>query len=305
MPRQEIEAGGLRWVHIHQPTEDDLVFVKNLHPFDEIVLDYLVSPTLHPSLEEFGDHLFFILHFPIIFRSDTPNRAVEVDFLLTKRMLITFTYERYQRLETLFQNCQEEERLRAKYFRTHSGYILFMVLERLYRLMIRDRDYMEKSINKLERAIFRRADERLVERISQLMRDILDFRRVFRTQGNVLMHLPKALRRLFGMSSTPQFTSIIVTHDRIQTLIDNHKDTIDALQTTYRSLVDNRISRIVKVLTIFSAIILPMSLVASLWGMNLQSLPLQDGPYGFLVVLGLMLLVALALIWGFTRARWL
>ncbi len=296
---------GLRWVHISQPTQGDHDYIRSLHAFDEIVLDYLAAPTLHPSLEEFGSHVFFILHFPIIFRSDTPNRAVEVDFLLTKDMLITITYQRYGRLDALFQHCQEDERLGKKYFRAHSGYMLYMVLERLYHLMIRDRDYMEKAINKLERAIFSRADEALVEQISQLMRDILDFRRVFGTQSNILTHLPKALRRLLGKSSTPQFTNIVVTHDRIQTLIDNHKETIDALQTTYRSLVDNRISRIVKVLTIFSAIILPMSLLASIWGMNQAYMPLRDGPYDFWIVLGLIFFVGLTLMWGFKRVRWL
>lgn len=305
MPRQEIALGGLRWIHVNQPTAEDLAFVKSLHAFDSIVLDYLASPTLHPSLEEFGDHIFFILHFPIIFRSDHPNRAVEVDFLLTKDLIITFTYGHYQRLETLFEHCQTDAHRQARYFRVHSGYILYMILERLYHLMIRDRDYIEKSINKLERAIFAKADESLVERISNLMRDILDFRRVFSTQDSILTHLPKALRRLYGTSSTPKFTNIMVTHDRIHMLIDNHKETIDSLQTTYRSIIDNRISRIVKVLTIFSAIILPMSLIASIWGMNQRALPLAKGPLDFWIVLSLMALTALTMIAAFKRARWL
>lgn len=305
MSRQEIEMNGLRWIHISQPTPEDYAYVRGLHAFDAIVLDYLASPTLHPSLEEFGSHIFFILHFPIIFRSNTPNRAVEVDFLLTKNTLITFTYERYERLEALFKHCREDEKLHAKYFRAHSGYLLYMVLERLYHLMIRDRDYMEQAINKLEKAIFARADEKLAVQISHLMRDILDFRRVFSTQSNVLTHLPKALRRFLGKSTVPQFTNIIVTHDRIQTLISNHKDTIDSLQTTYRSLVDNRISRIVKVLTVFSAIILPMSLIASVWGMNHTYMPLQDGPYDFWIVIGLMLIVGMTLIWAFKREKWI
>lgn len=305
MPRQEIAQGGLRWIHINQPTAEDITFIKSLHAFDTIVLDYVSSPTLHPSLEEFGDHIFFILHFPIIFRSEHPNRAIEVDFLLTKNLIITLTYEHYQRLETLFKHGQTDARLQARYFRSHSGYVLYMILERLYHLMIRDRDYIEKSISKLERAIFAKADESLVERISSLMRDILDFRRVFSTQDSILKHLPKALRRLYGTSPGPQFTNILVTHDRLRMLIDNHKETIDALQTTYRSLIDNRISRIVKVLTIFSAIILPMSLIASIWGMNQQFMPLRDGPYDFWIVISLILGIALVMIFALKRARWL
>lgn len=305
MARQEIAAGKLRWIHIHQPTADDFAYVRSLHVVDELVMDYLSTPTLHPSLEEFGDHLYFILHFPVIYRSNQDNQAIEVDFLMTKNILITVTYEKYDRLDKLFRTWQQDEKLQAKNLRRHSGFVVYLILEHLYRQMIRDRDYIEETINRLERKVFASAAESLVEEISDLARDVLDFRRVFTTQSSVLTFLPQAMQRLFGERALPKFTNIVVTQDRIQRLIDNHKETIDALQSTHTALIDSRISRIVKVLTIFSALILPLSFLASVWGMNQRVMPWRDGPYDFWLVVGLMLAIMLAMIAGFRKAKWL
>lgn len=305
MARQEVSRGELTWIHMYEPTREDFEFLQGLHSFDEIVMDYISSPTLHPSLEEFGDNIYFILHFPVIFRTNGHNRAVEVDFLMTKNALITCTYERYEQLEKLFERCQGDEALRSKYFRSHSGYILYLVLEQLYQRMIEDRDYIEKSIDLLEQNIFSAADERLVEDISQVARDILDFRRVFKTQSSVLVLLPQALERMLGKDSIPKFTNIVVTQSRIEQLLDSHKETIDSLLATHTALVDSRTSRIVKVLTVFSAIILPLSLVTGIWGMNQRLLPLRDGDYDFWIVVAIMASIGVALMAIFRWARWI
>ena len=305
MSRAEVSAGNLKWIHIDKPKKEDFVFLQELHPFDPIVMDYVSTPTLHPSLEEFGDNVYFILHFPVIYQTQRHNKTAEVDFLMTKSVLITITYERYERLEKLFASCEEDQALRSRYFRSHSGYILYLILERLYQQMINDRDHIEKSIDALERDLFSSEDEMLVERISEVGRDILDFRRVFKTQSSVLALLPNALERMLGGDSIPKFSNVIVTQARIEQLLDSHKETIDTLLATHRTLADSRTSRILKVLTLFSAIILPLSLVAGIWGMNQRFLPLRDGPNDFWVVIAIMLTIAMALALIFRRAKWM
>lgn len=225
MARQEISHGGLRWIHVHQPTADDLAFIRSLHSFDEIVMDYVAFPTLHPSLEEFGDNVYFILHFPVIYHTHEHNKIIEIDFLMTKTVMVTVTYEPYERLEELYAQCTQREELMRKYFRSHSGYIMFMILEFLYKHMIEDRDSIEKTIDTLERDIFSTPDEALVERIADVSRDVLDFRRIFDSQGSVVELLPRAMERLFGENSIPKFTSLVVTHGRVRGLLDNHKET--------------------------------------------------------------------------------
>lgn len=305
MPYREITVEKIRWIHVHQPTPADLAFVRGVHAFDETVLDYLSSPTLHPSLEEFESYIFFILHFPIIYRSHKHNQSIEVDFLFTKEILITLTYERYDRLEALFRRCSRDSEIQAKHFHGNTGFLLYFIVNQLYQRMIKDRDYIEQAIDTLENKIFADPSHTRVEEIANLRRDILDFRRIFGTQGNILELLPRAVQHLLGKPSLGRFANLLVTQNRIQRLIDNHQETIDALQDSYQALVQSRTSRIIQTLTIFSAIMLPLSFVAGLWGMNQEFMPLRDGPYDFWLVLGLMVIVASAMFFIFRRFRWL
>ncbi len=305
MPRQEIETNGLRWVHINKPNDNDLRYLENEHHLDQIVIQAIATPTAHPALEEFSNSIYFVLHFPIIYPTKRHNSSIEIDFVLTSRALITITYQRYSRLEDLWQKCKTDQHIQAQYWRIHSGYILYLVLDRLYQIMIDYEDFIDKELVNLEKEIFSSPRHSLLEKITYVVRDILDFRRIFATQGDVLQLLPPELKRLHGKDTVPRFANLLVTQSRVQRLIDNHKDTVDSLHETYESLIGSRISRIVTVLTLFSGFILPMSLIASIWGMNHQVMPLRDGLYDFWLILGLMFLTGIILFLGFKRARWI
>lgn len=305
MPQQEIVEHNLRWIHLSQPTAADIASIKDLHPFHETVVEYLRAETLHPMLEEFGEYLYFILHVPLIYRSNRANASVEIDFLLTKNLLVTVTYHRCPPLEQLFKQYTADAQQRARHMRNNSGFLVYGILDHLLRALITDHDYIDEAITKLERRIFDHPDDRLVADTANVRRDVLDLRRVFTMQSTVLTLLPAAMRRLLGTSTLPRFTNLVVTHDRIAQLITNHKDTVDALHDTHQALVASRTSQIVRLLTIFSATLLPLSLVASIWGMNHAAMPLRDGRYDFWLVVGLMVVLATGLLVAFRKVRWL
>ena len=93
--------------------------------------------------------------------------------------------------------------------------------------------------------------------------------------------------------------------DIIFPFASGNKETLDSLQATYTALVDNRISRIIKVLTIFSATLLPLSLITGIWGMNHAVIPLRDGINDFWIVLGGMATVAGGMLAVFKFSKWL
>ena len=103
----------------------------------------------------------------------------------------------------------------------------------------------------------------------------------------------------------PYLTDIIVTEDRIMSIIDNQKETVDALYQTNESLMSSNISSIITILTIFSAVIMPLNLMASLWGMNHQTMPLRDGQFDFWIIMGIMAIIAVSLLVLFKKKRWL
>ncbi len=302
MARQELQVNGVRWVFMTKPDKEDLVYIRGAFSFHPLVMESIGSPTLHPFVEDFDDHLFLILHFPVIYHDHQRNKIVEVDFLITKETLITITYSEFARLETIFKACGDDG---APARVAHAGFLLHRIIDTLFAENVKDLDFLEKEVTRVEDSIFRRESRLTVEKISQARRDIIDFRRPFRSQATVVAAFVQKAEQFFGATMKPYLLDLAVTDDRIRTIAENQKETMDVLYETHESLMSSHISRIVATLTIFSAVILPLSLVTSVFGMNVEIMPLGHGPNDFWIIIGIMGVVAFALLLFFHKKRWL
>src|SRR3989344_4530001 len=305
MRKEVLEINKAKWIHIKKPSKDDIKFIKSSFLFHRLVMESINQPTLHPAVDEYGDHLFFILHFPVIYRERIANKAAEVDFLVTKNLLITVTYHTYDRLEELFEKLNQDEELRAKFAAHSTGPLVYGLLDWLLGSLIHDLDFIEAEVTRIEDKIFKKQGPEMVEDISHARRDILDFRRILLPSEMVLKTLPDTAKKFYGEAMEPYFADLITVEGKIQHMIENHKETIEALNATHESMLSNRISGIITLLTIFSAIIMPLNLIASIWGMNHAYLPLRDGPYDFWLIIGVMSVFLIAFIFIFRRKNWI
>ncbi|MBI4121155.1 MAG: magnesium transporter CorA family protein [Parcubacteria group bacterium] len=304
--RSVFEKNGITWVKVTEPNRGDFKFVKNLFPFHPLVIESIESPTLHPALEQYKDHLFLILHFPIIYRDASKNKAVEVDFLITKNTLVTLTYEPYAQLDKMFKKFEKDEELQNELLGEHTGKLVHGTIEWLMKSLLNDLDFLEETVTDIEDRIFEEKHASIIEEISNVRRDILDFRRTTAPHQTILKQLlPQVAKEFYGNDMEPYFVDLARNESKVRHLIENHKETIEALHATNESLTSNRVSKIVTLLTIFSTIILPLNFMASLWGMNHEFLPLRDGPYDFWVLLTLMFVIGATLIIYFRHMKWL
>lgn len=306
MPQKECTLNGLRWIHIEKPESKDIDFIKGLFPFHPLVIESIAKPTFHPLIEEYEDHLFLIVHFPFIYPNNQLNKIIEVDFLVTKDTVITIIYKKHKKIDDIFSELQKDkeiqERLKQK---AHSGLLLYHVLDNLLSSLINEVDFLEKDIIAIERKIYQRRGEKIIEEISHITRDILDFRRPITADQSVLKLLPDITTRFYGKSMAPYFVDIIITADKMRNFIENQKEAIEILHHTSESVLSHKTNTIISVLTIFSAILLPLNLVSSIWGMNHVYMPLRDGRFDFWFVLMIMTSVTLTLLYLFRKNRWL
>ena len=303
--RKEFQTNGLKWVHISKPISEDIEFINSLFLFNPFVAESIIAPTLHPLVDDFEDHLFLIMHFPIIYKDWQSNETAEVDFLITKNLLVTVTYTDFENIEQIFDLFNDNEKLKKQITRHHTGFMLHYIIDHMFQKLINHLDFMEGEITKIEDRIFEKRNVKMIEEISHIRRDILDFRRPLKPQSAVIKMFSEKAERFFGKPMAPYLTDIIVTEDRIMGIIENQKETVDSLYQTNESLMSSNISNIISVLTIFSAVIMPLNLLASLWGMNQRVMPLRDGQFDFWIVAGFMAIVAALLLILFKKKRWL
>lgn len=145
----------------------------------------------------------------------------------------------------------------------------------------------------------------MVEDISIIRRDVLDFRRSLKPQHSILESLKLKGVEFFGKSTEPYFADIIGDGMRVWNLLENHKETIESLQEANDSLISNRTTRVIRVLTVFSAIFLPLTLIASILNMRTRYLTFIGTIYDLWIVLGIMLAVAVFMLIIFKVKKWL
>ena len=305
MKKEIFQENNVKWIHINKPSKADLQFVKSAFAFHPLVIESVTTPTLHPAVEDYSDHLFLILHFPVIYREKIANIAAEVDFLVTKDVILTLTYQTYDRLEELFDKLSSDPELKARFSDHHTGPLLYGIIDWLTGSLIHDLDFIETEITRIEDQIFMKQGPEMVEEISHTRRDILDFRRILAPMQSVLRLLPAISEKFYDKEMSHYFTDLLTVESKLRHMIENHKETIEALHATHESLLSNRISGIITLLTIFSVVIMPLNLIASIWGMNHQYLPLRDGPNDFWIVIASMSALFFALLGFFRYKRWL
>lgn len=302
---KELRLGGLTWLYINKPTSEDLDRLKNVFKFHPLAMQSIVAPTHHPFIEDYGDHLFLILHFPIIYQDWQANEIAEVDFLITEKIIVTVTYMDFSNLEQLFADVQKNPKIQSQLISNNVGFLLYYVLDRLFQMLDEDADFIEEEILQIENEIFEKRNQEVLEKISHTRRDIIDFRRHLRPQSAVLKLFVEKAGNFYGSGTIPYFHDLLTTEDRIINFIESQKETIDALYQTNESLMSSKISKIIAILTIFSAIILPLNFIASIWGMNHRIMPLRDNPFDFWIVVGAMFAIATSLFVYFRKKQWL
>ena len=304
---ETLTINGLKWVHVVSPDKNDIEFIKTIHPFHKLVLESIENPTFHPLFEDFEDHFFFVLHFPVIYRGWEKNDIVEVDFLVTKESIVTVAYDDFKNLTDIINKIRENVEISQELKTKNSSILLHHVISELFSRLLLDLDVVEEELDRIEARIFKKDQKRMdiVENISNARMDILDFWRTIRPQQAVLRALPEKVKKLYDVSAEPYFFDLLNTEERISNIIENQKETIESLHQTNESLMSNNTNKIISLLTIFSTIILPLNFIASVWGMNQKIMPLRDGPIDFwIIVLGMMVLATLLLA-VFRKIRWL
>lgn len=297
-----IEYKNLRWIDIFEPTEEEMQLLKKKFGFHSLILEEIKTPTYHPLIETYRRYLFLILHFPDFDVATEQIHGIEIDFLITKRALITVRYQNFSDFEEIFE---EAEKKPTQYFNGSTGHLFHGLIKKLYTKTFPEIDRIKEEIDKNEGQIFQAFDETIIEQLASIKHQVLSFIRFIKPQKIVWDAAPDILINFWGESLKPYILDLIADFNRTLHLVETHKEIIDSLHLTSSSLLDNKRNHVVKILTIFTAILLPLSLFASIYGMNLANLPFSQDPATFWRFIFGMFIVTVLMLVFFHKRKWL
>jgi magnesium transporter len=181
----------------------------------------------------------------------------------------------------------------------------------LYKIVDDSFDYcfpmLRKMGNKLDRIedeIFEGAAEDVVRDISNAKQEIINFRKIIRPQRSVLRDLERNKQRYLAPDLDIYFDDIVDASERIWDMLENYKEVVEALEVTNETVISHHVNGILRVLTAFSVIILPLTLIASIWGMNV-GVPGEGGETAFWAIVATMVAVLAGMLGFFRRRGWL
>src|ERR1700751_719977 len=283
----QIDSAGLRWVNIERPGALERTWLEENFDFHALDLEDVLSRNQRPKIDVYDDYLFIVLHFPIFDRTAGRLGTGELDLFVGPGYVVTIPNQPLQPVEYLFERCRVKEELREQLFSRGSGYLLYRLVDDSFDYCFPMLRKIGNKLDALEDDIFEGRSEEVVRDISNVKQEIINFRKVIRPQRPVLRDLEKVKQRYLATDLDLEiyFDDIVDAHERIWDMLENYTEVVGALEETNESLISHRVNDILRVLTSISVIFLPLTLLASIWGMN-SEVPGQGNLATFFIVIG-------------------
>src|SRR6266498_1100552 len=285
-----LEAEGLRWINIERPRPVDRAWLEEHFAFHALDYEDVFSRNQRPKVDEYDDYLFVVLHFPAYDKLVGRLSAAELDVFVGPDYVVTLPNEPIQPLEYLFERCRTREDLRDQIFSKGPGFLLYKIVDDCVDASFPMLRKMGNKLERLEDDIFEgERPAEIVRDISNVKQEIINFRRVVRPQRAALKDL-EATKRYIPDDLEIYFDDINDASERTWDMLENYKEVVEALESTNEAVLSHRLNDTFRVLTAISVIVLPLTLIASIWGMN-TNVPGEGSHAGFFAVVGVMAIV--------------
>jgi magnesium transporter len=304
-PRVElVEAAGLRWYHVEDPQAPDTEWLSDQFSFHPLDLEDVTSINQRPKLDVYDDYLFLVVHFP---RFDKPTgrlHAAELDVFIGPDFVVTLPEEPIVPLPAMWERVRDQPDVRDAMFAGGSGRLLYEILDRCVDACFPMLGAVGRKLRRLEDDIFEGRSSEIVREISNTKQEIINFRAVIRPQRSVFRALERAKQGYFGEELDVYFDDLTDASERIWDVLENFKEIVEALESSNESVLSHRLNDVLRVLTAISVVVLPLTLLASIWGMNVH-VPGEGDRSAFWVILLGMLALLVAMVVYFRRRGWL
>jgi magnesium transporter len=299
-----VESEGLRWINIERPRQIDRAWLEEHFDFHPLDYEDVFSRNQRPKVDEYEGYLFVVLHFPVYDKRVNRLNAAEVDIFVGPDFLITLPNESLAPLQYVFDRCQNNEDVREDMFSKGAGYLLYKVVDACVDASFPMLRKMGLKLERLEQAIFdEEANREIVRDLSNAKQEIINFRKIVRPQRAALKDLERTKRYVTGELDI-YFDDINDASERVWDMLENYREVIEGLETTNESVLSHRLNDSIRVLTAFSVIMLPLTLIASVLGMNV-GVPGEGSIHAFWITIAVMLSVLSGMVLWFRKRGWL
>lgn len=300
---ETIKMGRLKWYYINQPTEVDFTFLAEKFHFHPLDIEDCKSSNQRPKIDIYDDYYFLILHFPNFDKQNVFIKTKEVKVFWGEDFVITIEKSKWV-VGQMFMDFQQLDESDQNLGIGTSDALLYKILERLMSESLYPLRKVGLDLELINRELFNSRPVRTIERISVTRKNIILINTIFKPQLRLFHKFETGQIAGFADNMEEYWGNILDYYQKVWDMTEDYEDLIEGLSKTFDSMQTNKTNEIIKILTLISSVILPLTFITSLYGMNVF-LPLQENKIAFWLLLLGMVLISLVMVIYFKRRRWM
>jgi magnesium transporter len=300
----ELQSSGLTWIHLEAPDQAHASALAERFGWHPLDVEDVLSKRQRPKIDDYPDYLFVVLHFPFYDKAVQRLNAAELDIFLGPDYLVTLPKVELHPVTYLFRRCEADEGFREQLFSKGSGRLLYEVLDDCFDYCFPILDKIGHKLDSIEDDIDEGRSEEIVRDISKAKQEIISYRKIIKPQRPTLRVLERHVERFLPEELELYFDDLVDASERIWDLLDNYKEVIEALEATNESAISHRQNQVLRVLTLIATVALPLTVIASVFGMNVN-FPGEGTREAFWIILTVMVTALVGMLGFFRLKRWL
>jgi len=300
LPRISDEKHDMVWLDFEAPTSDEARLLASYCNFHPLAIEDCVTETLLPKVDDFGDYIFLVLH-GIHKEQDGRLATTEINFFLGSTYLVTYHDMPSHSINEVRERCLKNVPAVAR----GGDFLLHDILDRMVDYYFPVIEQVEKTTEELELEVFDNPRRETLNKIVVLKKEVMRLRRALLPQRDILNRLSRDNFAVISAKSVAYYRDIYDHLARVSDMADSYRDQLNGTLEAYLSVVSNRLNEIMKLLTVFTATLMPLTLITGIYGMNFDNMPELRSPFGYFGVLGVMALIAVGMVSYFLKKKWL
>lgn len=299
---RQLRIKWITWIDAVNLWKNDIEEILEPFDFHELDIEAVLEPNQRARIDSYDNYMFLTLHFPKYNATKKIYELNEFHIFVGKKFLITLRDFPGKHLDDIYEKYEKKGDDDEYDIDVSSGLILYELIQEMLEKMFRVTLNIRRDISKIEKQVFEKATSPLVRDILIKKRNIVVLKHMFQPQMTVLVQLENHMKKLFDEEIEAYFEDL---EDKLQKIITDIlvlEEQIESIEDAFKSLIDIQTNSIIKLLTIFSAFMLPLTLITSFYGMNI-TLPYQDTPIVAYFSMCISVCILAGVYWYFQKKR--
>jgi magnesium transporter len=302
----------LTWLDVRKPTRAKMKILEESYLFHELDIEGCLSKIQIQKIDRHDDYIFILLHFPTISKEDNIPRSTQLAIFVGFDYLVTVQQGELRALSEMFSNCKINQKQRDSFMGTSSGYLVHSIIDLLVDDLLHILMKLKGNLDDIEDVVF---DDKLSapKEIALLRREITTLRRIIVPLKRIVLDLSRDIQKFSEEDLTLYFDDVKDHIDKVIEVLEESKETIGIFKDTDFMLSTEKSNKILAILTILFTLSIPVTVVAAIYGMNVNlpggietGSPIFFGQYSSLILLIIAATVpAMIMMWYFKRQGWI